>query len=631
MGRRPMHAAMVLLTAALIVSPLCAQSQQRSGQNTQTPPVTPEPAPIPLPPPPQYEPPPVAPASHAPSPVRNLDLGTDYSKGPRWFPGVTAPYRPIGVGEPAMTNTPRMEQLIQGGKMMLSLEDALTIALENNLDVAVERYVPLLDEANLLLAKSGINGRIGFDPILTAAGFDEYAVSPINNPLFSGILSTSTTTTPTRIATPVALKNHIAQYNFQYTQNFSTGSQLQVTFDNSRESTNFGEFNLFNPYLQSSVTFEATQSLLAGFGKTVNNRYILEAKNTIKVGESQFAQQAITTVTQVSTDYWELVFARENVKVGEIAVAADQRLYDNNKIELQVGMMAPLDVITAESQLASDQQVLVQDQTTQLEDEMTLLVAITRDPMAGPLLGVEIVPTTPIFTPDNVEDLPLPDAVREAWKNRPELEQASLNVKNQEIEMKATKNLLLPTLNVYGEFQTAGLGGNQTITTTTPVTRFAGGYGNDLNGIINANFPTLEAGLNLTLPIRNRAAQAQNVTAQLTHSQQETQYRQTQNTIVLNVRQTMIAMEQDRAAVKAAEEARVLAQQSYDDEVRKLQFGSSTAFTVVQKQQLLTAAQGTELRDRINLIEAEVLFNEAMGRTLTVHNITVGGVAGNVP
>jgi outer membrane protein TolC len=141
--------------------------------------------------------------------------------------------------------------------------------------------------------------------------------------------------------------------------------------------------------------------------------------------------------------------------------------------------------------------------------------------------------------------------------------------------------------------------------------------------MIHGTYPTFEAGLNLTLPIRNRAAEAQNATAQLNQRQQEVEYRQTQSTIVLNVRQALITLEQDRAAITAASEARVLQQQSYDDEVKRLQLGTSTAFTVIQKQQLLTAAEGTELRDRINLIEAELNFNQAMGRTLDVHNISV--------
>jgi outer membrane protein TolC len=479
----------------------------------------------------------------------------------------------------------------------------------------------------------------------------EQTTTPINNPLIAGEF--------TSITSPVPLEDHVTTANFGYTQGFATGTQAQVTFSNSRTSTNFASFDLFNPYEQSTLTIELTQPLLNGFGKIANTRYILEAKNTVKVGESQFAQQVITTVTQVATDYWELVFARENVKVEQVAVAADQQLYENNKKQLEIGTMAPLDVITAESQLATDQQALVQAQTTQLLDETTLLVAITKDALAAQLKGAEIIPTSPIFDPE-AENISLEDAVHEAWQKRPELQQAELNLKNAGIEVKATKNGLLPTLNAFAEYQAAGLGGVITPKTDTgafdvtgsvfapgsvgpdgivPVgatpsgfvgtaitangTPIPGGLTDDWNGLIHGTYPTFEAGLNLTLPIRNRAAEAQNATAQLNQRQQEVQYRQTQSTIVLNVRQALITLVQDRAAIAAAQEARVFAQQSYDDEVKKLQLGTSTAFTVVQKQQLLTVAEGTELRDRINLIEAELNFNQAMGRTLDVHNITL--------
>jgi outer membrane protein len=325
--------------------------------------------------------------------------------------------------------------------------------------------------------------------------------------------------------------------------------------------------------------------------------------------------------------------------------------------------MAPLDVITAESQLATDQQALVQAQTTQLLDETTLLVAVTKDPLAGNLKGIEIVPTTPIFTP-NTENISLDDAVKEAWQKRPEIQQAQLNLKNAGIEIKATRNALLPQVNLFGTYQAVGLGGIETKAAPTgtfladsaapivnavgaivpgefePIANenpfvFPGGIGDDLSRMIDGRYPTFEAGINLTLPIRNRAAQANNATAQLNERQQQVQYLQTQNTIVLNVRQTMIVLEQDRAAIDAAQEARVYAQQSYDDEVKKLQLGTSTAFTVIQKQQLLTAAQGVELRDRTNLIEAELNFNQAMGRTLEVHNISVAdairGTISNTP
>jgi outer membrane protein TolC len=638
----------IVMAASLVASPIYAQGQQQTpppAQSQQQPPTV-------LPPPPQYQPP-TATQGPPPAPDRKLGLSTgpNYSIPNPWFPNIIAPYTPMKVAKPELINTPRLNQLIQGGKLMLSLEDAISLGLENNLSIAVERYVPWLNEASLLLSKSGANGRLAFDPVLTGTLALEQQITPINNPLFAGV--------NTRIGTPVPLEDHLTTANFGYTQGFATGTQAQVTFNNSRTSTNFGGFDLFNPYSQSSLTVQLTQPLLNGFGKLPNDRFIIEAKNTVKVGESQFAQQVIATVTQVATDYWELVFARENVKVEQVAVAADQQLYENNKKQLEIGTMAPLDVITAQSQLATDQQALVQAQTTQLLDETTLLVAITKDPLSDTLNGLEIVPTTTIFNP-NIENISLNDAVKEAWQKRPELQQAALTLKNAGVEVKATRNSLLPVLNLFGLYQASGLGGVLTpqdptgaFTATAPVflpgdvpadgivpvgtppSGFAGtaittpgkpipgGLLDDWDSMIRARYPTVEGGINITLPIRNRAAQANNATAQLNERQQEVSYLQTQNTIVLNVRQTLITLVQDRAAITAAEEARVFAQQSYDDEVKKLELGTSTAFTVIQKQQLLTAAQGVELRDRINLIEAELNFNQAMGRTLEVHNITV--------
>jgi outer membrane protein len=640
------HAVLVVATAAsLVVSPLYAQDQQAATPAPQA-----DQTPVVQPPPPQYHPP--TETQGPPSaPDRKLDLSTgpNYSIPNSWFPNIIAPYTPMKVVKPQLTNTPRIDQLIQSGKLMLSLEDAVSLGLENNLSIAVERYAPWLDEASLLLAKSGANGRLAFDPTVTSTLSLEQQVFPINNPFLAGVSALSPSS---------SIDQHSFVANFGYTQGFEPGTQLQVTFDNTRSSTS-SAFDSFNPSVQSSLQVQITQPLLNGFGRIPNMRYIIEAKNTEKVGESQFAQQVITTVTQVATDYWELVFARENVKVQQVAVAADQQLYENNKKQLEIGTMAPLDVITAQSQLATDQQALVQAQTTQLLDETTLLVAITKDPLAMNLQGVEIQPTTTIFNP-NAENISLEDAVKEAWGKRPELQQAGLNLKNADVEVKATKNSLLPTLNLFGLYNTTGLDGNVTTTTTTgtflstgsvfdpgivgpggiipvgalpigvvgtpipgvgPVIR--GGVLDAWDQMVHSKNPTFEGGLNLTLPIRNRAAQAENATAQLNERQQEVQYLQTQNTIVLNVRQTLIVLVQDRAAIAAAEEARVFAQQSYDDEVKRLQLGTSTAFTVVQKQQLLTAAQGVELRDRINLIEAELNFNQAMGRTLEVHNITV--------
>src|ERR1700687_3469738 len=230
--------------------------------------------------------------------------------------------------EPSLTNSPRIEQLIQDGKLMLTLQDAISLALENNLAIDVERYTPWLDEVNLLRAKSGINGLVPFDPTLTSNLNIQDSVTPLNNPLFAGIIPTGTTTLVSQA--PTAYIQHIGNLNFQYNQYFPTGTQFQAGMTNNRTSTNFGFFNLYNPYLQSALTVTITQPLLRGFGTLPNTRLIIEAKRTIKVGLSQLEQQVMATTTQVSNDYWELVYARENVKVEEAAVEVSQRLYDEN-------------------------------------------------------------------------------------------------------------------------------------------------------------------------------------------------------------------------------------------------------------------------------------------------------------
>src|SRR6202042_3187617 len=182
------------------------------------------------------------------------------------------------------------------------------------------------------------------------------------------------------------------------------------------------------------MTATLSQPLLNGFGILPNTRYIIEAKNQIKVANSLFAQQVITVVTQTSNDYWELVYDRENVKVEEAAVGVSQELYSDNKKQLEIGTMAPLDVLTAESQLATDQQNLIVAQTNKLQQETVMLNDIAKNLLAKDVAGIEIVPTTPISTPDTVENMPLTDAVQEAWSKRPELFQATMNLKNADIE-----------------------------------------------------------------------------------------------------------------------------------------------------------------------------------------------------
>jgi outer membrane protein len=661
MIRRITHVALVFLTAAsLVVSPVFAQSQETQppqGAQSQQTPGQAQPGQTQEPTGGELKAQPNTPAADE---ARSMKMGPDYSNGKHVLPDITAPYRSLQIAQPMLTNSPRIDQLIQGDKLMLSLEDVISLALENNLNISVQKFQPWIEETQLLKAKAGgipqssnsqqvvlgTSPSVSFDPLISGSVGWARSTTPINNPFISGTGTTSTTAE--------AISANTFTYNFGFSEGFHTGANFSVTLNTTRQASDLSE-NLFNPYIQPVLTATLTQPLLNGFGILVNTRYILEAKNFIKVSESQLAQQVIATVTQVSNDYWELVFDRQNVIVQEAAVGVSTKLYEDNKKQLQIGTMAPLDVLTAESQVATDQQNLIVAQTTRLQQQTVLLNDITKNLMAPELVGLEIIPTTTISNPEVVENIPLQDAVQEAWKKRPEIYQADLNLKNAGIEVKATKNALLPSLNVYAQFSQTGLSGNAiTQTSTTPTSILpipsepivdsttglqignevvgfpifpsgvqTNGLGSALSNMINNNFPTYAGGVTFAIPLRNRSAQADNARALLDERQQQTQYRQTQNTIVLNVRNTIIALQQDRAQVAAAEKARNLAQQTLDAEQKKYQLGSSTSYNVVLRSRDLTAAQGTELRAKVNLEEALVNFNQAMGRTLEVSRITM--------
>jgi outer membrane protein len=646
-------AGVLSMIASLVVSPGLAQAQEARQQSSGQPTTQSQ----------------VQSGAPATSATRNVSIyeGQDYSTGKPAFPSFFSSYSPRTVPETMLTNTPRLDQLVQDGKLMLSLEDAISIALENNLDISVQRFTPWIAETQVLKAKAGgipqtgtaqqvvlgIGPVVSFDPIFTSALNWSRSTFPVNNPFLSG----------TGQIVPDII-NYSANVNFGYSQGFHSGTNLLISFNNNRSSTTSPSV-LFNPALQSTMTFTVTQPLLNGFGLLPNTRFILEAKNSLKVADSIFSQQVITTVSQVAIDYWQLVFARENVKVQQAAVGVSTKLYEDNKKQLEIGTMAPLDVLTAESQLATDTQNLIVAQTNRLQSETVLLVAITKNPLAANLTAIEIVPTTPIGQPPVAENAPIDDLFREAWQKRPELTQASLNLKNADLEVRGTKNSLLPSLMLFGQYSATGLGGNQLLTTQNP-TAFAanrdapivdlaglpfsvgnpgapgilafagtpiafntvstlkpGGLNDSLYNMINNNFPTYAAGLNLTLPIRNRSAQADNARALLDQRQLEVQYRSTQNQIVLAVRNAVIALQQGRAQVAAAQKARELAQQTLDAEQKKYQLGSSTSYNVVLRSRDLTAAEGTELQAKVNLEVAEVNFNQATGRTLEANHIIV--------
>jgi outer membrane protein len=608
---------------------------------------------------------PQAAAAKGATPVVPVSLGSakyNYTRAPRAFPSLLAPYRSIKIEEPGLTNSPRIDQLIQNGKLELSLQEAVELALENSMDIVVARYYPWLADTSILRTKAGGFGfgtpgaffasstantpLLNYDPLITSTlSIDDRNV-PVNNPLTSG--------TGTGLLALSRLALHTSTFNTQYSQGFQTGTTLFSYWDNTRTSSTSAA-NLFNPAVQSSIYVGFQQQLLNGFGRSVNSRNIRIANNNRKIADWAFAQQAITTVTNTITAYWELVFARENVKVQQQAVTVAEKLYNDNKKQLEIGTMAPLDVTRAESELATDHQNLIVAQTVHLQNQQILKNAISKNPIATNLVNVEIIPTEMPLRPDAIEAPSFEDAAKEAFAKRPELQEEALNLLNGEIDVKATRNALLPTATLTAQYGSVGLAGNALIRGTTsivssgipivdangnpvsvngtaifaptasaPITgTMHSGFPDAMSSIFHNNFPDYSVSLNLLIPLRNRTAQADNQRAILTQRQLEATLQQLKNLALLDVRNTYIALTQDRAQVEAASKARELQQQTFDAEQKKYQLGASTVYLVIQTQRDLILAQGTELRALANLEEAKANYERAVGRTLEVNRVTI--------
>jgi outer membrane protein TolC len=309
-------------------------------------------------------------------------------------------------------------------------------------------------------------------------------------------------------------------------------------------------------------------------------------------------------------------------------------------------------VTRAESELATDRTNLIVAQTTQLQDELVLKNYISKDPTASNLINVEIIPTDKPETPAAIEAASFEDAVKEAFQKRPDVQEQYFNLKNAEVDVRATKNALLPTATFGLQYTSNGLAGNSSISgtsstvagapvvdpsgvpvpglflpeTVTPVTGlFHDGFSTAQSQIFHNTFPVYASQLTVTLPLRNRAAQADNIHAQLVQRQFQAQVQQIKNTAVLDVRNTTIALEQGRAQVQSASKARELQQQTFDAEQKKYQLGASTVYNVILTQRDLITAQGTELRALANLAEAKANYERALGRTLEVNNVTIAG------
>ncbi len=605
------------------------------------------------------------PQKAVPSSSQPFDVKT-YSEPRSQFPNFIAPYESREIPAPKLANTPRIDQLLRDGKIYLSLADAVTLALENNLDIAISRYNLNIADTDIWRTKAGstilgVNtgivqntpGGTGFGFGATTSGGGAGGTStglggagtgfggivsstigvgapvPSFDPAITGTFQIDRNSTPSASAftgVPLVVQN-TSTGNIAYQQGFHWGTALSVGFNNNRVTTN-NPFTTFSPTLNSNFRFTLTQPLLSGFGLGPNTRFIKISRNNREISDVAFRLQVITTVNQIQNIYWDLVNAYENVKVQQEALAVAQKTLSDNKKQVEIGTLAPIEIVRAQSGVATNEQSLIVAQTTLQLEELLTKNALTRTLVDPALADAEVIPTDTIAIPDKEPVVPTEDLVSEALAHRAELAESRIDLTNRGINQRSASNALLPSLSLFAYYGGTGLGGdlspNAKICTPTDQTfcippneippRVS--YGGTLGQLFDSSSPDKGVGLQLNIPILNRTGQANQVRAQLELRQAQMLLQQQENLVRIQVRNAQFSVQQNRAAVEAAKAAVELAKQSLDAEQKKYALGASTTTLVLQQQSALTQAESNQVNAMSNYEKSRVELDRSIGATL---------------
>lgn len=567
------------------------------------------------------------------------------STGSHGFLGsITGPYRAKLPAPINVTNSTRLESLLRGGNLYLSLQDAVALALEDNIDLEIQRYGPQVADNYLLRAQAGgfassVSTSVFAPPASVAggapsAGLQSYVTSgatqignaPANfDPMLTGALGFAHNTTPQASSFTTgtaALIQHLDTSSIGVQQNLLSGTLVGLGLTNSNVNSNSSRAQI-NPATNSSLSLTVTQHLLQGFGLAVNNRQIRIAKNNREVSDLVFKAQVITTVSAIKDLYWDLVSYDENVRVQRDALAATQRLLDENKKQVAVGTMAPIEIVRAEAEVAAGEQAVTVAETQVLQQETILKNALSRTGVLSPAVAsAHVILTDRIQIPEVEPIAPIQDMMATAESARPELAQLRILLQNQEIAIKGTRSELLPTLDVVGQLTNNALSG-QVGPSAGGNAFFIGGYGTVLTQLFARNFPTYSIGLNLNIPLRNRVAQADMINGELVLRQQELGLQRLQNQVRVDVQNAQIGLQQARAQYQSAIKQRVLQQQTVDAEQKKLAVGASTTYNVILTQRDLVTAESNEVAAMSAYAKAKVEVDRATGQTLYNNNISL--------
>jgi outer membrane protein TolC len=558
----------------------------------------------------------------------------DYSNSHRIFFPYTMPLLPA----PRLDNSPRLQELIVDGKLTLTLDDAIALALENNLEIAVTRYDLPIAQTDLLRAKGGgatrgvagsyqsttlfsgsLGGGVGSaggvgpsgaggvlgggidrvgsavccDPTLHLSYGWSNAITPLNYTVVSGV--------------PIDTTHQESTFG-GYSQGFLTGTSIFVTGSSSRLTSNTTK-SIYNPEFVSDLSVGISQHLLRGFGTHANSRFIRIARNDVKYSASVFRQNVITALAAVMTSYYDLLADQESIRMAQGGLEYAQKLLADNQAPsggtAKSGPAVEYDVLRSQEEVALRQQVLLAAQNNFSQDGQSLKAKLSKS-FTEELASVEIIPADRLPEPRS-EDVPtLAEALREAASHRPEIEQVDLNLRNQQIVIQAIHNSLLPALDVYASYYIAGLNGSLEPT---------------LTNIIHSDFPNFSLGISLDIPLRNRTAQADAERALLEQRRLQVKLQNAKNQAVWDVNKAWTGVQQSREQLESVQKLVKLARQVLERQQERFTRASGPVEEVITAQQNLAIAQGHVVRAHAVYAKALIQYEQATGTLLERHNI----------
>jgi outer membrane protein len=607
----------------------------------------------------------------------------EYAKPKLHFPDPINPYTTRDIAPANLSNTPTIERLMHDGKVYLSISDAIAIAIENNLDIAIARYNLNIADTDIWRAKAGsgisgvnsgvvqntpssnpIGGQITSLPVAIGGGGEASSVGGGGGQVGSGqggtsiaaggagagaggLVSSTLGSGPQPSSfdpivtgtfqldrssigcnTPLcATKQNLAGADFSYAQGFHWGTDMAITFNSTRVSSN-GTYDFLNPVLNSSFQFKLTQHLLQGRGFAVNTRFIKIAKNNREISDAAFRLQIISTVNQIESMYWNLVYAHELAKVQKEQLALAQKTLELDKVQVDIGSLEHIEVVRAQTAIAADEQSLTTAVTDLELQQLLMKNALSRSLVDPVLVDAEVIPTSTMEMPAEEKIAPTQDLVDEAFHHRPDLAEARINLVNNAISNKAVRNALLPSLDLSAFYGGAGLGGSSNSASicyfdpqlcglkTPPSRQPPISFGETLNQLVDSSLPDKGIQLSLSVPLRNRTAQATQVRSELEYRQAQLRLQQLENEIRIEVRNAQFGVQQNRLSVTAARAATELGRQALDYEQKKFEIHASTSIQVLQAHMALTQAEATLLSAKISYERAELELDRATGLLL---------------